>query len=410
MRILALTSQYPTPYRPHSCAHNRQQIKALAERAELQVIAPIAWTQEWAAGREKRRRSMPKDRFLWRDAIRVNHPRFLYLPAIFRKGLGQCYRLSVRRVFALVLQQFQPDVIYAPWAYPDGWTAVRLGHEANRPVVVKVMGSDVHTLSQYPGRRRGTIETLKEADRIVAVSRQLADEVVELGANPGRVHVVYNGVDQALFSPGSRSQARKRLGLDEAIHRLLFVGNLVPVKQVPVLLDACAILRNQGRNFHCHILGEGPLRNSLASQIEQLQLSEHVALEGQRPHAELPDWFRAADVVALASRSEGVPNVLLEAKSCGVPFAASRVGGIPEIAGPADRLVPAGDPLALANAMEALLSEERPDVPEGNPHATWSESAEALLAVFHQAARPPSADREPVAATIAGSGARAHFD
>ncbi len=408
MRILALTTQYPTPYRPHSCAHNRQQIRALAERAELRVIAPVAWTQEWAAGREERRRSMPRNRWLWRDSIRINHPRFLYLPAMFRKGLGQWYRLSVRRVFDAVLRQFQPDVIYAPWAYPDGWTAVRLGHAADRPVVVKVMGSDVHTLAQYPGRRPGTIETLREADRIVAVSRQLADEVVELGADPERVHVVYNGVDQDLFCPGSRTQAQEQLGLEASVPRLLFVGNLVPVKQVPVLLDACAILRNRERNFHCHILGEGPLRKSLAAQIERLQLEEHITLEGVRPHAELADWFRAADVVILPSQSEGVPNVLLEAKACGVPFVASRVGGIPEIAGRADRLVPANDPPALANAIASLLSEVRPDVPEGKPHATWSESAEALLAVFHQVMPPRSRVVESNPETISARGVHQH--
>ena len=74
------------------------------------------------------------------------------------------------------------------------------------------------------------------------------------------------------------------------------------------------------------------------------------------PTEQLPDWYRAANVVVLPSRSEGVPNVLMEAIACGIPFVASEVGGIPEIAHlGTSRLVPSGNPTALASALAALF-------------------------------------------------------
>jgi glycosyltransferase involved in cell wall biosynthesis len=75
----------------------------------------------------------------------------------------------------------------------------------------------------------------------------------------------------------------------------------------------------------------------------------------------LPDWYRAADVFVLPSYSEGVPNVLLEASACGLPYVASNVGGIPEIAGRGHGLlVPSGDVESLAAAMRKTLSQPRP--------------------------------------------------
>ena len=383
MRILALTSLYPTPCSPHSCAHNRQQIAALSRQADVEVIAPVAWTKEWFPGRSRQQRLMPTIRRTQQGFVSVRHPQYLYPPAMLRRWHGQCYRWSVRRTFIQSVREFQPDVIYAPWAYPDGWTAVRLGHELGLPVVVKVMGSDLHSLSQFPGRRPGTIETLRLADRIIAVSRQLAGTAVELGADFQKVRVIYNGVDRTLFTPGSQSQARQRLGLDSHPRRLLFVGNLVPVKQVEVLIDACRELIPNAVPFCCHIIGDGPLRERLADRVTRDGLKDVVRFEGQRSHTELPDWYRAADVVVLPSRSEGVPNVLLEAQACGVPIVASRVGGIPEIvSGEPHRLVPAGDSAVLAEAIADVLANAKSPMRHGQYLMSWDDSATALKAVF----------------------------
>jgi glycosyltransferase involved in cell wall biosynthesis len=109
------------------------------------------------------------------------------------------------------------------------------------------------------------------------------------------------------------------------------------------------------------LVGAGPLEEQLRTAARASGLGERVSFHGAIAHADLPDWFRAADLFVLASRSEGVPNVLLEAAACGLPFVASRVGGIPEIASlGASRLVPPEQPGALAMAITDMLADPGP--------------------------------------------------
>jgi glycosyltransferase involved in cell wall biosynthesis len=196
---------------------------------------------------------------------------------------------------------------------------------------------------------------------VIAVSQDLADRVVELGAERHRVRVVIDGVDRQKFCPGDRQAARARLNLPPDTRHLLFVGSLVPVKGLDVLLEACRLLAGEVGPWQLHLIGGGPLESQLRCLARAHGLEDRVAFHGPIAHGELPDWFRAADLFVLASRSEGVPNVLLEAAACGLPYVASRVGGIPEIAGlGASRLVPAEQPAALAAAIAAMLADPGP--------------------------------------------------
>jgi glycosyltransferase involved in cell wall biosynthesis len=248
---------------------------------------------------------------------------------------------------------------------------------------MKVHGSDVLNLDENSGRRRRTIDALCQADGIVAVSQDLAQRVISLGADPQRVQLVYNGIDSRLFRPGSQKEARAQLGLEQQDRLVLFVGNLVLVKGLKVLLDACAHLVQGGLRFRCLLIGDGPLRGKLEMEIARRQLQSQVHLMGARSHQQLPAWYRAADVLVLPSYSEGVPNVLLEAAACGTPFVASHVGGIPEIAHMGDaQLVSPGDATALARAVAGSLKRTSRRSPEASPGPRSHEEAALELAGF----------------------------
>ena len=389
MRILALTNLYPNPYQPNRAPFNRHQFRALAERHEVAVIAPIAWTDELAA-RARGGGGLPRERRVTLDGVVVDHPRYLYPPKVLRGWYGHFFRRSVRRSFERALAEFRPDVVLGSWAYPDGWAAVELGRQAGLPVVVKVHGCDVlcggRGLRRHPERRRQTVEALRRADAVVAVSNDLAEQVISLGVDAARVHVVHNGVDGDLFHRGPAAEARLRLGLDPDEPILLFVGNLEAVKGVDVLLEACAALARDRLPFRCCLIGQGPLRRELERQIAGRGLEGRVRLLGPRPQGELPDWYRSATVFVLPSRSEGVPNVLLEAAACGAPFVASRVGGIPEIAHlGVSRLVPREEPELLAQALAAFVTGNVRRGPEpAAPIRSHAEAAAELAGVFAQ--------------------------
>lgn len=381
MRILALTNLYPNPLQPHRGAFNRQQFRALAERHEVRVIAPIAWTDERSA-RRAGGAALPAERRVECDGLQVAHPRYLFTPKLLRGQYGKMFCWSIASAFQSAIKEFRPELVLAAWAYPDGWAAVELGHRAGLPVIVKVHGSDILTLAKTPGRERGTAEAMSKADAVIAVSQDLATKVTEMGADPANVSVVYDGIDASRFHPGPREEARRLLDVPVDEPMILFVGNLVPVKGVDVLIAACAKLKEAGRAFRCYLIGQGPLKATFEQQIAAASLTDQVTLVGPVLHAKLPDWFRAADVFVLPSHSEGVPCVLLEAAGCQTPFVASRVGGIPEIAHLNNgRLVPPGDPQLLSEAIADILDSAKPRDPKDAYKRSHDDAAREIEAV-----------------------------
>jgi glycosyltransferase involved in cell wall biosynthesis len=368
VRVLTLTNLYPNPHQPTRGTFNRRYLSVLARRHEVQVIAPIAWVDELRARRAGKPK-LPADRRVVHDGIIVDHPRYFYPPKVFRGSYGRCYELSVARIFDRVVDELSPDLVFAPWAYPDGWAATRLAKRYGLPVVIKCHGSDVLFLDQHPSRRRPTVEAVRSADGVVAVSRHLGDRLLELGVKSERMRVLIDGVDQEAFCPGPQNLARRLLGLAEGPPVLLFVGNLVPVKGVDVLISACGKLANMGVAHRLVVIGDGPLKAMLQRQAESLGLRETVQFFGAIGHEDLPNWFRAADAFVLPSRSEGVPSVLLEASACDTPWVASAVGGVPEIAELGrSRLVRPESADDLADAIRETLARP-PDQSDRSPHS-----------------------------------------
>ncbi len=392
MRILALTNLYPNPFQPHRAPFNRHQFRILASSHPVRVIAPIAWTDELKA-RRKGAPALAKTRMANRDDLTVEHPRYWFTPRLLRAQYGRFFRMSVRGAFDRALAEFHPDLVFAPWAYPDGWAAVRLAHRAGLPVVIQVHGSDVLLLDKFPARQKKTLEALRQADGIVAVSHDIANRLLHHGVCADRVRVIHDGVDTTLFHPGPQKEARDRLGISEGDPLVLFVGNLLPVKAIDVLLEACRRAQN-GTRFRLFIIGDGPLRVTLERLAARLGIADRVRFLGILPQQQLPDWYRAADLFVLPSHSEGVPNVLLEASACGTRYVASKVGGIPEIAHlGAAQLTPPGDPAALAEAIRESLSQSKRR-PEAAPRRREEAVAELADFLSEVRARPgPSRER-----------------
>jgi glycosyltransferase involved in cell wall biosynthesis len=359
LRILAMTNLFPNPYQPNKWGPNCRQLQILAKRTPVRVIVPLPWTTE-VLGKRRHGDLLGRSRQAHLGELQADYGRYWFPPGIFRRRYGAWYHWSVRPLFQRVVREWKPDLIFTHWAYPDGWAAVKLGHAAGLPVILQVLGSDVLRLNRHPSRVPGTLAALREADGIWAVSQDLRSRVIQLGVSPSQVRVIYDGVDPEYFHPGDQQQARRRLGLTLDEKMILFVGNLELVKGLERLLAACRILAVQLPGLRCFLVGQGSLRRKLENEISRQGLTKCVTLVGSLPLSELGDWYRAADVLALPSDSEGVPNVLLEAAACGVPYVASCVGGIPEIAQRGQGfLVPAGDLQALTSGLLQVLQSPR---------------------------------------------------
>jgi len=342
MKILVLTNLFPTPWDPLRGAFNRQQFERLGQRHEVDVLVAVDF-------RERLRRAPAAVHV---PHVRTDHFTFVYPPGIGRFLHVLFWLLCLLWQHGRRLRTAHYDCMLVSWAYPDGAAVSWLARRLRIPYVLKVHGSDLNVQAEYALRRPQIRYALHHADAVVSVSQALADKAIALGADPSRVHVLYNGVNQALFAPGLRSEARARLGLATTTPLLLYVGNLKASKGCLDLLEAFPAVLALHPSARLIYVGNGPDRDALRARIVALGCQAQVELAGAAAHDVLGDWFRAADLLCLPSHNEGVPNVVLEAMACGTPVVATRVGGIPEVVPDyAGILVPPHDRAALSAAL-----------------------------------------------------------
>jgi glycosyltransferase involved in cell wall biosynthesis len=194
--------------------------------------------------------------------------------------------------------------------------------------------------------------SLPRADAVVTTCGPFADALARAGVDRQRISVIHNAAPEV---PGSvdRTSARRTLGF-ENIATVVAAGRLSYEKGHDVLIDACAALERLTSDRPALVIaGDGPERSRLAARARERGV--RLRLDGFQ--ANLLPYYAAADVVALPSRSEGSPNVLLEAMAAGRPIVATSVGGVPEIAG-ADgaHLVAPDRPQDLARALALVLN------------------------------------------------------
>ena len=190
-----------------------------------------------------------------------------------------------------------------------------------------------------------------------------------------------------------------RLGADAARSELLFVGNLVPIKGLPILLTAWKTVADASPpgSIELALVGQGPLEQELRSQAHSLGIESSLRFVGPEPRDRVAMWMAASTALVLPSLDEGVPNVMLEAFASGRPVVASDVGGIAEIhpGESAGALVPANDPTALARGIDMTLRREWD--PERLrtivSHMTWPWNARQVLAAMALALRQPESPR-----------------
>jgi glycosyltransferase involved in cell wall biosynthesis len=277
-----------------------------------------------------------------------------FLSLSMRKGLADP-RGWVR--FAGWLRRERPHVVHAH-LYHAAWLARCTHLCAPGSVVIDTLHS---SSTGTMGRRLGYRLSRSLPDQVTAVSRSVAGTHLAAGVVKRKtLTVVNNGVNVHEWKPNGqvRSAVRQELGFaDEFLW--LAAGRLETVKDYPTLLKAMAASPLSARLL---IAGDGPLFHSLAELSSQLGLSQRVRFLGFAQ--DIKPWFQAADAFVLSSLWEGLPMALLEAAACSLPAVATDVAGTREaiLDGITGSLVPAGDPLALAGAMNAILqipSEER---------------------------------------------------
>lgn len=321
MKILVLTNLFPTPWDLRRGTFNRQQFERLAERHEVDVLTAVDF----------RERMGPRHGEVDVPGVKADFFTFFHPPGIGRFLNALCFFACVMWQRGSEMRRARYDVMLASWAYPDAAAGAWVARLLGIPYVVKVHGSDLNVQAESRLRRPQIRSALRGAAAVIAVSKALAGKAVALGANPANVHALYNGVDTRRFHRGDRTAARRRLGIAPEVPLVLYVGNLKATKGCHDLVDAFPALVQRHHDARLVFVGSGASRGSLEDRAAALCCAHAVRFEGAVDHADLADWFRAANVLCLPSHNEGVPNVVLEAMACGTTIVATTVGGIPEV-------------------------------------------------------------------------------
>ncbi len=258
----------------------------------------------------------------------------------------RAYAALVRQGTALV-RQHGIRVLHANSAAPTQWL-LPVARTAGLPLL-----SHLHI--GYLRRSRFTL-LLHQADLIVGVSRQAVEELARDGMPEARTRVIYNGIDFTRLTAPPATDLRRALGIPPGAMVVGTAGSLIRRKGHDVLLRALALLPGTAAP-HLMLAGDGPERGALQHLTAELGLSGRVHFLGHRDA--VMDFYRACDIVALASRADAFGLVLAEAGYCARPIVATRVGGIPEVVldGETGLLVPPDDAAALAAALSRLADD-----------------------------------------------------
>ena len=258
------------------------------------------------------------------------------------------------------------EVLHANY-WLSGQVAHRLKHELSLPMVATfhtlalVKQAGVAPGGEVPGRVGGETDIIRCADLILASTGEEAGLLEGLyGADPDRIEVLPPGVDHRVFAPGDQAVAWARLGHPGG-RVLLFVGRIQPLKGLDLAVQALAELDDAV----LWAVG-GPSGADGPGELERVQklaadlgVADRLLILPPRRHHELADYYRAADVCLVPSRTESFGLVALEAAACATPVVAASVGGLRSIVsdGETGLLVDGRDPLEWATAVGLLLDD-----------------------------------------------------
>ena len=392
MKILSTTLCYPTPANPSQGVFVRRRLEAIARLADVRVVCPVPYFPGWS---DRHPDDVP-------DALPpVEYARMFYLPGVLKTFDATFLSLALRHRLRALRRTFRFDLLDAHFVWPDGVGAAAVAWKLGVPIVVTVRGKIV-SQARHVLRRRRILAMLRSVDGRVAVSNAMSQRVHDLAGADLDLRVIPNGVDTDVFQPADAAIARQALGLDPEPRYIVSVGQVREIKGFDRLIEVLPEVRRRAGDVRLVLvgpaIGETGYERRVHRLIERHDLHEVVSLVGPKNPRAVAEFLAAADVFALATRSEGWCNAIHEALSVGTPVVTTDVGGNRELV-TSDRLgllVPFGEPAALANALVRALERtwDRAAISVVGQQRSWDQAAAETVDYFDQIlSRQPKSER-----------------
>jgi len=247
---------------------------------------------------------------------------------------------------------------------------VALARLLGKRIVIKLTSIGHDDPVAIKARGRAASLAYAQADAFIGVSPRFVDEFVAHGLDPRRFTFIPNGVDLDRFRPAvadEKQRLRRELGLRAELPMIVFVGFFSREKRPDVLFEAWADLFRNGRRSTLVMIGatagqyyeiDPELAPAIRRRAADAGLSDHLVFVERTDRIE--DYYRAADVFALPTLREGLPNVLLESMASGIVPVITRLEGVTDwivTPGETGELVPPSDPDALSSALDRVLAD-----------------------------------------------------
>jgi len=388
MRVLSLSTLFPSPVQPTLGRFVANQMRSVAEtgRVDLVMLNPVG-VPPWPLSRLNayaKPAACPPTSAL--GPLAIYHPRFPALPGLADHNPRQI----VRALLPLIrrLHADQPfDLIDAQFFFPDGPAAATIATALGIPYTIKARGSDIHYWSTRPRAHAQLSAAAANAAAILTVSAALGRNMAALGFPADRIRTHYTGLDRTRFRVTPRAEARAALDLSIPANAPLLVtpGSLIAIKGQRLAIDALTHLPTA----HLALAGTGPDAEALRTHAAALGVANRVHPLGQVSHDALPTLMSAADAVVLPSEREGLANVWIEALACGTPLVIPDIGGAREVVrGATAGRIAARDGAAIADAVREVLEmgAAQDDVAATVAGFSWEENARRLIGIWEEVA------------------------
>jgi N-acetyl-alpha-D-glucosaminyl L-malate synthase BshA len=256
----------------------------------------------------------------------------------------QPYDLALASQLSAIIDRCNIDVIHSHYALPHAVSALLARDIAKKKVrcVTTLHGTDITVVGAHPSMMNITRYAIESSDAVTAVSNSLKkDSEEKMGISGGKIRTIHNFINPQFFNT-SIKPARQKEKDGKVV--MLHISNLRPVKSpLDVIKIFHGISRSLSRPSELWIIGEGPMQEEMVGLAEKLGIADQVRFLGVI--SDLGEVIISSDLLLLPSRQESFGLVALEAMACGVPVAASRVGGLPEVIddGESGILFPLGD-------------------------------------------------------------------
>lgn len=339
-----ITPNYPDPRFIERGAFVERLVRIWqSEGINVDVVAPRSYSNlvKNSIHRKHKSANIAGDKILYPSYMSVSNKKIanVDLESISRKFFMNAAQRGVAECEI-------PDYYYGQFLMNGGSAALKAGKTYNCPAFCDV-GESVLINRMSKEELKLAKDIVQGLDGLACVSKELMDEVIELGADPERVMYHPNTVDLSRFYPHDKAESRKQLNLPADEKIAIFTGHFIERKGPLRVLEA--LKKQNGTPVHGIFIGRG----------EQRPEDKHVLHAGPVPNEEVPIWLSAADMFVLPTLHEGHCNAINEAMACGLPIVSSKIPEVEnQVVSGTGLLVDPADVNQIADAITRLISDE----------------------------------------------------